>query len=269
MPDATLDRPRPLYVQLRDIYAGRIARGELGPGERIPSIRDMAELHQVAPGTAERAVDLLVAEKLVTTLPGAGGTVVAGAGPEAAVPRLIFGPQQRLGFTGPVPGETTTVTSAGMADAPQHVAAILGIDAAPHSRIRAVYRREQLTTGPDGKPSRLEVSWFDPRWVSLIPALASETEPVPSLGGVAWLIAQAAEVPIVHGSHGVEARPVLDDGREMPLLRLGPGAVILAAVYRWHVPGPDGLTTAEYGEYIVPQGQVIEHDYDVDLAAAS
>jgi hypothetical protein len=226
----------------------------------------MAGLHGVAPGTAARAVELLAADKLVTT--GRGGTRVADAA-EVLGARLVFGPQQRLGFTGPIPGERTEVSAAGMVDAPDYVAAILGLEEVTRHRVTPVYRREQKTYAPDGTPARLEVSWFHPRWTEIIPALASDTEPIPSLGGVAWLIAQASGDPIASGLHGTEARPVLDDGREMPFFGLPAGAVILAAVYEWKARNPrDELETIEYGEYVVPQGRVIEHEYDVAGAAA-
>lgn len=256
----------PLHIQVANIYKRRIATGDLPEGTKLPTVREMARLHEVAPGTAARAVELLASEKLVTTR-GRAGTFVGGdvdAAAEVVGGRLVFGPQQRLGWTEPIPGEHTEVTAAGMIDAPAYVAARLSLEPVTRHQVTPVYRREQVTSDPGGEPFRLEVNWFHPRWVEVIPALASETVPIPSLGGVAWLIAQASGDPIVKGVHGEEARPVLDDGREMPFLGLGPGTVILAAVYEWKVRNPrDQIETVEYGEYIVPQGRVIEHEYDV------
>lgn len=259
----TLQR-EPLYVQLAKHYKRLIATGELAAGDQLPPIRDWGGIHGVSPGTAQKTIDLLAAEKLVTTA-GRGGTIVSA---EVSGPRLIFGPQERLGFAEPIPGERTEVSAAALENAPAYVAAILNLEEVPRHHLTPVYRREQKTWRPDGDggwvPARLEVSWFHPRWVSIIPALASETEPIPSLGGVAWLIAQAASDPIVKGVHGTEARPALADGRERPFFGLGPGAVILAAVYKWKVLNPrEELETIEYGEYVVPQGTVIEHEYDV------
>ena len=262
MPEA-LQRHEPLHIQLYRLYKQRIATGELPPGAQLPTVRDLAALHNVAVNTAAMAVRLLASEKLVITRVGAG-TLGAGDAAEVAGTRLVFGPQQRLGWTEPVPGEHTEVTAAGMIDAPAYVAARLSLEPVTRHQVTPVYRREQVTSDPAGAPFRLEVNWFHPRWVEVIPALASETVPVPSLGGVAWLIAQASGDPIAKGVHGEEARPVLDDGREMPFLGLGPGTVILAAVYEWKVRNPrDQIETIEYGEYIVPQGRVIEHEYDV------
>ncbi len=262
-----IQRQEPLHVQIARHYKQRIATGDLSPGDQLPTIRDMEDIHRVAHNTAAMAVRLLSAEKLVTTR-GRLGTIVADAAAEVAAARLVFGPQQRLGWAEPVPGEHTRVISAGTVDAPPYVAAILSLEPVPRHRVTPVYRREQITDDPDGNPARLEVSWFHPRWPAMIPALADELIPLPSLGGVAWLIAQTTGDPIVRGIHREEARPALDDGREMPLLGLGPGTVILAAVYEWQAANPRGeLETIEYGEYVIPQGRVIEHEYDVAATA--
>lgn len=49
-----------------------IAAGELLPGGKLPAIRKLAELHGVAVGTAQAAVDLLRADGLVYASPGRG-----------------------------------------------------------------------------------------------------------------------------------------------------------------------------------------------------
>ena len=268
MPD-TLRRHEPLPRQIYDIYARRIAAGTLPSGAKLPPVRKLAALHQVAVNVAAEAVKLLAAEGLVITTRGRGGTIVAGA--EVAAPRLILGPQQRFGWAHPLPGEHAEVLSAGMEKAPPHVAAELRLTEVPRHGFAPVYRRQQLIRYPDGTPKRLEVSWFHPRWAARIKALASETEPVlPSLGGVAALIAGHARTPVVRGRHWVEARPALDDEREVPLLGISEGYVLLAATYTWErlVPDPDNkgqqlLEVIEYGEYDNKQHQVLAHEYDV------
>lgn len=265
----TLEREDPLYVRLYELYKGRIARGELPPGTQLPPIRDWPEIHGVSPGTARQAVRLLAADKLVTPS-GPHGTIVSA---DVTGPRLIFGPQERLGFAQPIPGERTEVSAAGMVDAPDYVAAILALEEVPRHRVTPVYRREQKVYAPDGSPARLEVSWFRPRWAEAVPALASETEPVPSLGGVAWLIAQVpldGPGAIVKGVHGMETRDIMDDGREMPFFGVNPRArartAVTGAVYKWLARHPlaGSLVTIEYGEYVLPKGRVIEHEYDVN-----
>lgn len=76
MPDAAIER-RPPREQIAAYYARMIEEGRLAPGDQLPSIRDMAAQHGVAPGTAAEAVKLLVAWQLVTTQRGRHGTTVS------------------------------------------------------------------------------------------------------------------------------------------------------------------------------------------------
>lgn len=272
----------PKHVQIRDALAGRIARGELAAGARLPPVRAIAEEWDVSVTTAGDAVKLLAAEQLVTVRGRRLGTVVAGPAEAAVVlpPRLVFGAQDRFGWGGQVPGEVPEVVpgETGMEDARGpfgYVAAILRLEAAPRNGVVPVYRRTQLVRDPGGTPVRLEVSWFDPAWAELVRdaaggrPLASQEVPVPSFGGVAWLIQQRSSYPVVAGSHGVEARPARDDGRETGLMGLAAGAPLLAGVYDWQVPDPETgvLRRVEYGEYCEGQGRVVEFRYAVSLAS--
>lgn len=49
----------PLYLQLADDLARKIENGEYAPGQRLPSADDLAELHDVAPNTALKALQKL------------------------------------------------------------------------------------------------------------------------------------------------------------------------------------------------------------------
>lgn len=64
--------PTPLYVQVADLIAGRIARKELEPLKPIPSEDRLAEELGVARGTVRRAVQELRDRGLVFTLPQRG-----------------------------------------------------------------------------------------------------------------------------------------------------------------------------------------------------
>ncbi|GAB3136628.1 GntR family transcriptional regulator [Amycolatopsis stemonae] len=65
------------YVAIADELRGRIVRGELPPGARVPSTRRLATDHGVAMATAAKALALLSQEGLVRAEPRSG-TVVAG-----------------------------------------------------------------------------------------------------------------------------------------------------------------------------------------------
>jgi DNA-binding GntR family transcriptional regulator len=49
----------PLYVQLADLIARKVESGEYAPGQRLPSADDLAELYEIAPNTALKALQLL------------------------------------------------------------------------------------------------------------------------------------------------------------------------------------------------------------------
>jgi len=63
---------RPLYLQLRDALAERIAQGEWKPGSAIPNESDLAREFGVSAGTMRKALDLMEAERLLTRRQGRG-----------------------------------------------------------------------------------------------------------------------------------------------------------------------------------------------------
>jgi GntR family transcriptional regulator len=63
---------RPLYLQLRDALAERIAQGEWRPGSAIPNESDLAREFGVSAGTMRKALDLMEAERLLTRRQGRG-----------------------------------------------------------------------------------------------------------------------------------------------------------------------------------------------------
>lgn len=71
--------PTPIYQQIRDRIVEGIARGELRPGQRLPSVRALASAFAINPATVSKAYDLLRAEALVVTN-ARSGTVIATTG---------------------------------------------------------------------------------------------------------------------------------------------------------------------------------------------
>jgi DNA-binding GntR family transcriptional regulator len=60
------------YKRLADLLRSRIASGELAPGTRLPSERDLAEATSVSRTTVVAACNLLRADALVQTRRGLG-----------------------------------------------------------------------------------------------------------------------------------------------------------------------------------------------------
>lgn len=66
----------PPWEQLAGILRSRIEDGELGPGDRIPSVVSLAQEYDLAPGTVRKALTQLQREGLVESRVG-WGTFVA------------------------------------------------------------------------------------------------------------------------------------------------------------------------------------------------
>ncbi|MDH6224376.1 GntR family transcriptional regulator [Streptomyces sp. MJP52] len=70
-----LDGPDPLYAQIAEVIAGRIADGTYPPRRRIPSEWQLVEEFEVGRDTARRAVRALVERGLVHVVRGKGAFV--------------------------------------------------------------------------------------------------------------------------------------------------------------------------------------------------
>lgn len=66
----------PLYVQVADLVAERIRRGEIPPNRPIPSENALTQEYGIARGTARKAVELLRTRGLVKTVSGKGTFVI-------------------------------------------------------------------------------------------------------------------------------------------------------------------------------------------------
>jgi GntR family transcriptional regulator len=65
----------PMYVQLADLLRAQIKSGEIAQGHPLPSLETLRQEHEVARGTAAKAVRVLVAEGIVIQVPGKGAYV--------------------------------------------------------------------------------------------------------------------------------------------------------------------------------------------------
>jgi len=76
---------RPLYLQVRDALASRIAAGEWKPNAAIPNEGDLAREFGVSSGTMRKALDLMEGERLLTRRQGRGTFVNDQSSDELAV----------------------------------------------------------------------------------------------------------------------------------------------------------------------------------------
>ena len=66
---------RPVYQQIMAALRGAIVKGELTPGQKVPSVRDLAADAQVNPNTMQRALTELEREGLLVGGGTSGRTV--------------------------------------------------------------------------------------------------------------------------------------------------------------------------------------------------
>ena len=58
---------KPIYLQIAAHMKREIIAGSYQPGDRLPSIRDMAMIYEVTPNTIQRALQLLEQEGILRT----------------------------------------------------------------------------------------------------------------------------------------------------------------------------------------------------------
>ncbi|THF75123.1 GntR family transcriptional regulator [Cohnella fermenti] len=102
-----LDLSQPLYEQVLEQVRSSIAKGEIALGEKIPSVREMAQALKINPNTVMRAYQELERDQLTETRRGQGTFITTDAGKvshirhrlaEEAVTEFL-GRMNSLGFT--------------------------------------------------------------------------------------------------------------------------------------------------------------------------
>ncbi|MFI9616925.1 GntR family transcriptional regulator [Streptomyces sp. NPDC052023] len=151
------------YEQIADDLRTRIADGEFGPGDLLPSGRDLAEQWGVSRATVVKAYDVLRNDGLVAARQGAGFTVAEtpvarpAGGRRVGSSRITGGaPYRRLG----VPDRTVP---------PARVADALGLEPGEET-----LRRIRLVLLDDGTPHSLVTAWFPPSVADGAPRLAAK-----------------------------------------------------------------------------------------------
>lgn len=102
------DNDRPIYAQLLEILQMQIVSGQYGPGEKLPSVRELAATANVNPNTMQKAFAALEQSGLITTNRTIGRTVTEDTAMIKAVQKDLAGSHitqfiqkmRELGFTG-------------------------------------------------------------------------------------------------------------------------------------------------------------------------
>lgn len=207
----------PKYLQIAAYIRDQIVRGDLKPGDEVPSERGLAETWNVARPTAARALESLRVQGLVESRQGSG-TYVRNSN---AVPRARerYERGRDLG-TMYAPGESVEFVATELIPGPDHV-----VDALQLSAGSRAIRRARLLRNAGGQPIELSTSWFAPELAEQAPRLL---EPERLRGGTAKYLAEITGRKSAYARDQVTAR--LANAEECQLLDLsGPAAVL---VYR-------------------------------------
>jgi AcrR family transcriptional regulator len=166
----------PPYARIAAELRARIERGELAPGQRVPSTREITARWGVAMATATRVLATLRHEGLVHPVPGVGTVVSAGPAvpprqPPAAKPARP-GADRGPGDAGRIVAAAIRVADAEGLGALSMRRVAAELDAAPMSLYRhvadkddlilqmmnTVFARSRLPDPPDGWRPRLELA---------------------------------------------------------------------------------------------------------------
>jgi DNA-binding GntR family transcriptional regulator len=158
-----IQQPLPKYVQVANFLRDQILRGELRPGDEIPSERQIAEEWGVSRPTATRALAALRVEGLVEARQGAGTFVRA----RPSVYRRARDRYARARATGRAYTlqEWSQITKAELVEAPEDVAVPLELEAGA-----TAIRRHRVIHDQIG-PVEASTSWFDAQLAEVAPLL--------------------------------------------------------------------------------------------------
>ncbi|MEU8700525.1 GntR family transcriptional regulator [Streptomyces sp. NPDC048680] len=218
------------YEQIADSLRVRISDGEFGPGDLLPSGRDLCEQWSVSRATVIKAMDVLRGDGLVVARQGSGFTVVEipvarPAGRRTAGSARVSGgsPFRRLG----APEKEQP---------PSRVADAMGLAAGS-----VALRRDRLMLLDDGSPLSLVTAWFPEEVADACPKLAQKG-PIPE--GTTHYVARTTGRYPAHGTDTTSAR--LASAGEAEGLGLGvPAAVVV--VLHTASDGDGGVLVCEEG----------------------
>lgn len=243
-----LEQSRPPYVQICDHYKSLITRGDLSPGDPIPTLRKIAEEWGVSQVTASKAVNLLQDEGHVKI--GGPGLRTVVVDPKT-VNRNGHDRAKSVRRTGRIytPGEYAKIQTAEIVNAPDHVADALGLTGPNPMAIRRV----RVTYGPDDQPVSASTSWYDAALADSSPKLLV-TERI--LEGSWGYVEQQTGKKATRGRDQISTRLATEEDAQMLGIEL-PAAVKVSTTFLWT---DDGFVV-EYGVSVAGAGRESTYDY--------
>ncbi|MFE7624613.1 GntR family transcriptional regulator [Streptomyces sp. NPDC057509] len=230
-------------LRIAEHYRQAIRDGQLAPGERLPTVRELAEEHGVATATARAAMGWLRTEGWIVTTQR--GSFVARDVANTATPADRL---SRVRRTGTIlgTGETRRVTSAALLVPPLYVAEVFDQDPASQ-----VVRREYVL-GSGQQRLALAVDWYPRELADLVPDLLRTAH---SSDDLLTQIERATGRTVAYGRDAMHGRDA--DQREASALGIRPGDSILAGTHEWS----DDQGIILYGEWCLPARLTIGYEY--------
>ncbi|MEV4613152.1 GntR family transcriptional regulator [Kitasatospora sp. NPDC049258] len=232
------------YMVIADHYRQRILSGELEPGTKLPSNKEICGQWNVAVAAVSRALQHLQVEGYLRTSPR--GTYVADD------PRVTASSRDRLARvqkrkSNLMDGETSRVTAAELVHPPLYVADLFDLE---HGE--QLVRREYVA-GRGKTRTMFAVAWYPAHFAALCPDLLN-TSPGRNDGITARVLEATGRV-ITSARDDMHARDA--SVREAAALGISPGSSILALVHRW----ADDQGIIEYVEQCLPPRFTIGYEY--------
>lgn len=230
-----IQREEPPYLQIANHYRKLIEQGELQPGHRIPSVREMADHWNVARTTAARALKTLQAEGLIESTTGSGSVVT---GPSALTAEGLIKYLRETGSFYP-PGYSSTILSATTIPATAQIADALGIEPG-----ELVIARSRVVRNASDTPIESSTNYIRGEFAEIAPDLLT-TEPINS-GCLGYIEAKTGKRATV-GCDQYAAYAA--NTEQAAALNIPVGAPIL--IERHWSTDPDGLVL-DYAETVEP-----------------
>jgi DNA-binding GntR family transcriptional regulator len=237
----------PPYRRIAAKIKGQIQRGELRPGDRIPSVREIERTEGVSTATATRVAAVLRAEGYAESIPGVG-TIVSAPRPQTTGPDRLS--MLRAGGDGFRSGETTEVLCSELVPAPDSIASALGVQEGED-----VVQRQRVYRDDQGVVA-LSTSWLPGELAESAPELLS-TDPLPKM--TFGLVEERTGRRAVRRRDTVAIRPAPEDVAEVLGVEPGSPSLTMANCY-WDQHGK----VTEYAIDFLGSGRELSAEYALD-----
>ncbi len=235
------------YQRIAKELRDQIVAGVYGPGDRIPSTRELVEREGVAKATIDKAMRVLKDDRLVEARPGIG--LVVREHKRVDSPQDMFLRSTGLGQGIRLPNERSELLYCGRNDLPKEVAEAMELP--PYSK--AIQRLRRIERS--GTAVCLCSSWYPPEFAELAPLLL-KPERIPQ--GTPNYLSEQLGTAISDGIDTVQAQHA--DNVLRTELGVGLGDPVLFIASR--LTDPNGRLL-EYGVYHYREYAEVSYHYNL------